>query len=124
MDEKNRYEELDSYDDDYTDTSMDDLKAAAFEYLLLNPGSEFGDWSEGLIEQYPAEVVDALGNNPHEVYSALADMWDSEYTDPKTGLWQDFKEWAEAFSNESAVGIYYHLVDACEKLHRMGAKFP
>lgn len=124
MDEKNRYEELDSYEDDYTDTSMDDLKAAAFEYLLLNPGSEFGDWREGLIEQYPAEVVDALGNNPHEVYSALADMWDSEYTDPKTGLWQDFKEWAEVFSNESAVGIYYHLVDACEKLHRMGAKFP
>lgn len=36
---------------------MDDLKAAAFEYLLLNPGSEFGDWREGLIEQYPAEVV-------------------------------------------------------------------
>lgn len=122
MDEKNRYEELDSYEDDYTDTSMDDLKAAAFEYLLLNPGSEFGDWREGLIEQYPAEVVDALGNNPHEVYSALADMWDSEYTDPKTGLWQDFKEWAEVFSNESAVGIYYHLVDACEKLHRMGAE--
>ena len=33
---------------------------------------------------------------------------ESEYEDPKTGLWQDFKEWAEAFSNEAAVGIYYH----------------
>ena len=107
-----------------TDPLMDELKAAAFEYLLLNPGSEFGDWYKGLIEQYPAEVVDALGNNPHEVYSDLAELWNCEYTDPKTGLYQDFKYWARTFSNEEAVGIYYHLVDACEKLHRMGAKFP
>lgn len=106
------------------DPLMDELKAAAFEYLLLNPGSEFGDWRKGLIEEYPAEVVDALGNNPQEVYSDLAELWKSEYTDPKTGLYQDFSEWAKAFSSEKAVGIYYYLVDAVDKLHRMGAKFP
>lgn len=107
-----------------TDPLMDELKAAAFEYLLLNPGSDFGDWQQGLISEYPDIVVDALGSNPHEAMSGLADLWESEYEDPETGLWQDFKEWAEAFSNESAVGIYYHLVDACKKLRRMGVKYP
>lgn len=63
-----------------------ELKAAAFEYLLLNPGSEFGDWKQGLISDYPTEVVDALGNNPEEVYADLADLWESDYADPKTGI--------------------------------------
>lgn len=107
-----------------TDPLMDELKDAAFEFLLLNPGSDIGDFQKGLIEEYPDTVVDAFGNNPHEVYSELADLWEKEYTDPKTGLWMDFHEWAEAFCSEAAVGIYYHLVEACEKLHRMGAKFP
>lgn len=107
-----------------TDPLMDELREAAFEYLLLNPGSDFGDWQQGLISEYPDIVVDALGSNPHEAMSGLADLWESEYEDPKTGLWQDFKEWAEAFSNETAVGIYYHLVEACEKLRRMGVKDP
>jgi hypothetical protein len=124
MDEKNRYEELDSYEDDYTDTSMDDLKAAAFEYLLLNPGSEFGDWQQSLISDYPTEVVDALGTDPEEVYAALADLWESDYCDPKTGIEQKFSEWAMSFANEYAVGIYYFLVDACADLKRMGRKFP
>lgn len=101
-----------------------ELQEAAFEYLLLNPGSEFADWRDGLIEQYPSEVVDAFGTDPQEVYASLADLWESEYTDPKTGLWQDFRQWAECFCNESSVGIYYHLIDACDKLRRMGVKSP
>lgn len=106
-----------------TDPLMDELKAAAFEYLLLNPGSDFGDWQQGLIEQYPAEVVDALGNNPDEVFAELSDLWESDYTDPKTGIEQKFSEWAMSFANEHAVGIYYFLVDARTDLKRMGRKF-
>lgn len=92
-----------------------ELKQCAFEYLLLNPGSEFGDWQPGLIEQYPTEVVDALGNNPNEVYSGLSDLWETDYTDPQTGIEQKLSEWAMSFANEHAVGIYYFLVDACNK---------
>ncbi len=106
-----------------TEPLMDELKDAAFEYLLLNPGSEFGDWSKGLIEEYPAEVVDALGNTPNEVNADLADLWETDYTDPKTGIEQKFSEWAMSFANEHAVGIYYFLVDACTDLKRMGRKF-
>lgn len=102
-----------------TDMMIDELKDAAFECLLLYPGSDFPDWRNNLIEQYPAELVDAYGNDPDEIHSALADLWETEYTDPNTGLYQDFKDWAEAFSNEAAVGIYYHLVEACRKLRRM-----
>lgn len=90
-----------------------ELQEAAFEYLLLNPGSEFGDWQQGLISDYPTEVVDALGTNPEEVNASLADIWESDYEDPKTGVAQKFSEWAMSFVNEYAVGIYYFLVDAC-----------
>lgn len=98
-----------------TTTLMDELKAASFEYLLLNPGSEFGDWQQGLISDYPTEVVDALGTRPEEVNAALADLWESDYEDPKTGTCQKFSEWAMSFANEYAVGIYYNLVDACQQ---------
>lgn len=106
-----------------TATLKGELQEAAFEYLLLNPGSEFGDWQQGLISQYPAEVVDALGNNPIEVNAELSNLWESEYTDPKTGIEQKFSEWAMSFANEYAVGIYYFLVDACTDLKKMGRKF-
>lgn len=100
-----------------------ELQEAAFEYLLLNPGSEFGDWKQGLISEYHAEVVDALGNNPTEVNADLADMWEQEYTDPKTGLSQKYSEWAMSFANEYAVGVYYFLVDACKDLTQLGHGF-
>lgn len=96
-----------------TDPFLEELKEAAFEYLLLNPGSEFGDWQQGLISGYPTEVVDALGTNTEEVNAALADLWESDYEDPKTGIVQKFCEWAMSFANEYAVGIYYFLADAC-----------
>lgn len=108
--------EQNTYND--TATSIDELKEAAFEYLLLNPGSEFGDWQQSLISDYPTEVVDALGTDPEEVYAALADLWESDYYDPTTGIEQKYSEWAESFSNEASVGIYYYLVEACKKLKK------
>lgn len=41
------------------DECLDELKAAAFEVLLLNPGSEMADWQQTLVLQYGTEVVDA-----------------------------------------------------------------
>lgn len=107
-----------------TATLESELQEAAFEYLLLNPGSEFGDWQQGLISDYPAEVVDVLGNNPPEVYARLTDLWEQEYTDPKTGLSQKYSEWAMSFANEYAVGVYYFLVNACKDLTQLGRGFP
>lgn len=113
MDEEKQYEMFDPFENEVEDNSMDELKAAAFEFLLLNPGSEFGDWQQGLIEQYPTEVVDALGSDPEEVYADLADLWETDYTDPKTGMEQKLSEWAMSFANEYSVGVYYFLVDVC-----------
>lgn len=122
MNNENRYEEFDLFSDECRCDCMAELQEAAFEYLLLNPGSEFGDWQQGLISDYPTEVVDALGTNPEEVNAALADLWESDYEDPKTGTCQKFSEWAMSFANEYAVGIYYYLVDACIDLKNMGRK--
>lgn len=117
-------EALDNMLDEEEPDFYGELKTAAWNVLHENPGIDMGEWAGILMRQYPTEVVDALGSNPEDVYAALADLWESEYTDPKTGMWQDFHEWADTFVNESAVGIYDHLVDACAELRRMGRKFP
>ena len=99
-----------------SDPLMDELKDAAFEVLLTNPGSEFGDWQQALIEGYGAEVVDALGADPAEAYAGLADLWETPYYDRNTKIEQTFAEWAQTFANEYAVGVYYYLVEAYQLL--------
>ena len=48
------------------DDTLEELKAAAFEVLRLNPGCEQSDWAKILVEQYGTEVVDAYGKDPAE----------------------------------------------------------
>lgn len=99
-----------------------ELKEAAWNILHENPGTDCGEWMNMLVEQYPSEVVDALGNIPDEVYCDLADLWESDYCDPATDIEQKFSEWAECFCNESTVGSYYYLVDSCQKLKKFNLK--
>ncbi len=54
-----------------------ELKEAAWNTLHENPGIEFADWRRMLIEQYPLEVVDALGVDPHSAYAQFEDLWNS-----------------------------------------------
>lgn len=89
--------------------SLDELKAAAFEVLLLNPGCDQAEWADILVGQYGTEVVDAYGKDPAEAYASLADLWESPYFDRNSGLEYDFKTWAEAFSTDAAVQLYYDL---------------
>ena len=93
------------------DDTLEELKAAAFEVLLLNPGCDQGDWADILIEQYGTEVVDAYGNNPFEVYALLEDLWESPYFDKCSGLEYDFKTWAEALWTDASVQMYYDLTE-------------
>lgn len=71
VEEENQEEEFDEASDFYAE-----LKEAAWNILHENPGTDFGDWQMMLIEQYPTEVVDALGTNPPEVFAELSDWWD------------------------------------------------
>lgn len=91
--------------------SMEELKAAAFEVLLLNPGCEQSIWANILVEQYGTEVVDAYGKDPAEAYASLEDLWETPYHDEVSGLEYDFKTWAEAFSTDAAVQMYYDLTE-------------
>lgn len=91
--------------------SLEELKAAAFEVLLLNPGCEQSDWAQILVEQYGMEVVDAYGNNPQEVYASLVDLWESPYFDKNSGLEYDYKTWAEALWTDASVQMYYDLTE-------------
>lgn len=96
------------------DDTLEELKAAAFEVLRLNPGCDQSDWADILVEQYGTEVVDAYGNTPPEVFAELADLWESPYLDEVSGLEYDYKTWAEAFSTDAAVQMYYDLTEKNE----------
>lgn len=99
-----------------SDPQMKELKSVAFDILLENHGSEFDDWQQSLIEGYAETVTDALGEAPEEVYAGLADLWESDYEDPATGLCMDFEEWARAFTTEEAVMIYRELAEERRKI--------
>lgn len=96
--------------------SLEELKSAAFEVLLLNPGCEQSDWAKILVEQYGTEVVDAYGKDPAEAYASLEDLWESPYLDEVSGLEYDFKTWAEAFATDASVQMYYDLTTKMNEL--------
>ena len=109
--EENQEEELDEAPDFYAD-----LKEAAWNILHENPGTDFGDWQMMLIEQYPTEVVDALGTNSPEVFAELSDWWDCmDYDDGVLEIPHTFREWAEYFATERSVELYDLLVEAKRK---------
>lgn len=111
---------LDNSLDEMLEEDMTDfygeLKEAAWNVLHENPGCDFDIWVQTLIEQYPAEVVDALGSNPSETFAALADMWDSvDYEDAATGEFHTFQEWAEYFATDRSVELYDMLAEERSK---------
>lgn len=111
VEEENQEEEFDEASDFYAD-----LKEAAWNILHENPGTDFGDWQMMLIEQYPTEVVDALGTNPPEVFAELSDWWDCmDYDDGVLEIPHTFREWAEYFATERSVELYNLLVEAKRK---------
>lgn len=100
-----------------------ELKDAAWNVLHDNPGYGFDEWVQTLMQDYPTEVVDAIGSHPAETYASLADMWDSEdYEDAETGECHAFKDWAEFFATDRAVELYDLLVDAKREIKRLEAR--
>lgn len=111
VEEENQEEEFDEASDFYAE-----LKEGAWNILHENPGTDFGDWQMMLIEQYPTEVVDALGTNPPEVFAELSDWWDCmDYDDGVLEIPHTFREWAEYFATERSVELYDLLVEAKRK---------
>ncbi len=116
--EENQEDELNEAPDFYAD-----LKEAAWNILHENPGTDFGDWQMMLIEQYPTEVVDALGTNPPEVFAELSDWWDCmDYDDGVLEIPHTFRDWAEYFATERSVELYDLLVEAKREIRRLEAE--
>lgn len=118
---------INEVEEDYQEAELDkevdfyaELKEAAWNILHENPGTDFGDWQMMLIEQYPTEVVDALGTNPPEVYAELSDWWDCmDYDDGVLEIPHTFREWAEYFATERSVELYDLLVEAKREIKRL-----
>ena len=110
---------VESLDEDEPDFFAE-LKEAGWNILHENPGYGFDEWVQTLMEQYPTEVVDAIGSHPAEAYASLSDMWDSDdYTDEDTGECHTFAEWAEYFATDRSVTLYDLLAEARRKLSRL-----
>lgn len=102
-----------------------ELKTAAWNVLHENPGYGFDEWVQTLMDEYPTEVVDAIGSHPAETYASLADMWDSEdYEDTGTGECHTFKDWAEYFATDRSVELYDRLAEAQGEIRRFEARKP
>ena len=101
-------EELEN-EDDSSDT-LAELKAAAFEILLTEPGSEFDDWRWELINNYGTELTDEFGSDPFDVDASISDLWETPYYDEASGLEYDFSDWASAFATEQSVQMYYDFI--------------
>ncbi|ROS91571.1 hypothetical protein EEL34_02335 [Muribaculaceae bacterium Isolate-039 (Harlan)] len=101
------------------------LKEAAWNVLHENPGIGFDEWVQTLMEQYPSEVVDAIGSHPAETYASLADMWETEdYEDAETGECHSFKDWAEYFATEQSIELYDLLAEARANIRRIETRQP
>lgn len=115
VEEESQEEELEEEVDFYAE-----LKEAAWNILHENPGTDFGDWQNMLIEQYPTEVVDALGSNSFDVFAELTDWWNCmDYDDGVLEIPYTFQNWAEYFATERSVELYDLLVEAKREIKRL-----
>ena len=97
-----------------------ELQEAAWNILHENPDTDLESWKTMLIEQYPTEVVDALGTNPPEVYAQLSDWWETmDYDDGVLETSYSFRDWAEYFATERSVELYDLLVEAKREIRRL-----
>jgi hypothetical protein len=99
------------------DELLEELKASAFEVLLLNPGCTLDTWAAILERQYGTELVDAFGTQPSKIRQSLMALWGKPYTDPASGLRHTFGHWAKALATEESIGMYYDLTKRKKDIH-------
>ena len=109
---------IDSMEDEYAPDFVEELKDCAWNIVRENPGIDRTEWIDELIRQYPTEVVDAFGTNPPEVFHALADLWDMEYTNPDTEEWNSFAGWSEYLATDPDV-LQEQLEKAKERIRAL-----
>jgi hypothetical protein len=88
---------------------LNELHHAAFEVLLLHPGSTRETWVQTLMEQYPTEVIDALGADTETTRERLNKMWGEDYTDT-AGVTRSYADWAARFATDAAITEYYKTI--------------
>lgn len=103
-----------------TSDFVGELQEAAWAVLKGNPGTDMAEWIELLFEQYPAEVIDALGTDEETVRGTLSWWWTCEvFTDKKTGMTETYRDWAAYFATERSVKLYEMLSDARLEIKRL-----
>lgn len=88
---------------------MNELRHAAFEVLLLHPGTTRDTWVQTLMEQYAMEVTDALGTDEETTRERLNKMWGEDYTDT-AGETRSYADWAALLATENDVSNYYKTI--------------
>ena len=88
---------------------INELHHAAFEVLLLHPGTTRDTWVQTLMEQYAMEVTDALGTDTETTRERLNKMWGEDYTDT-AGVTRSYAEWAALLATDAAITEYYKTI--------------
>lgn len=88
---------------------IEELHHAAFEVLLLHPSTTRDTWVQTLMEQYPTEVIDALGTDTETTRKRLNKMWHDTYTDT-AGETRSYADWAALFATDADVQAYYKTI--------------
>ena len=88
---------------------LNELRNAAFEVLLLHPGTTRDTWVQTLMEQYAMEVTDALGTDTETTRERLNKMWGEDYTDT-AGVTRSYADWAALFATENDINNYYKTI--------------
>ena len=91
------------------DDIFEELRYAAFEVLLLHPATTRDTWVQTLMEQYQAEVTDALGTDEETTRERLNKMWCDTYTDT-AGVTRSYADWAALFATEEDINEYYKTI--------------
>lgn len=96
------------------DDTLRNLIDAAFRMLLLNPGCDYIDWQNLMVEEYASLIIDAYGSNPFEAFEELTHLWETPYYDPESRLEYTFCQWAQAFATDMSVQMYRDLTSSLQ----------
>ena len=85
------------------------LKEECFRILIHNPGCDQERWAQLLLDECGDLLIDACGPHQQLISDKVRRLWNSHYTDPRTGIEKPLSTWAQVFATPESVQLYHEL---------------
>lgn len=86
-----------------------ELRKESFRILIDNPGCDHDRWAQLLLAECGDLLIDAYGTSAQLITDNIRRLWNSHYTDPRTGIEKPLRTWAQVFATPESVQLYYDL---------------